>query len=222
MTSSKQYADKDDAVTLTCAFTDDATITTTVTWYIDDSTTATTTGVEAGGTGVSLMKFASAAVADNAAYKCKVDFGGSYGSKTGTSLKQYVRSIDTKVTGTQYMLIGSALTHTCTIHGDILSKDVVWTNTAGALGATYTQDTQVYSASAYTTTSTLVISATVAADETSFICTVEYTQGKAAGSATIVQEILGRCSVKFGCTRCAYNVFLSLTVLICPITKHTV
>ena len=221
MASSKQYADKDDAVTLTCSFTDPASITATVTWYKDDS--ATTTGVSKASAGKSIITIASAAYADTAEYKCKVDYSAAYGgSKTVENLKQYVRGVETGVTGTQYMLIGSALTHTCTVHGDILSKDVVWTNTAGALGATYTQDTQVYSASAYTTTSTLVISATVAGDETSFICTVEYTQGPAAGSATIVQEILGRCIVKFGCTRCVYNVFLSLTVLICPITKHTV
>ena len=189
LTSSKQYADKDDAVTLTCAFTDDATITTTVTWYIDDSTTATTTGVEAGGTGVSLMKFASAVVADNAAYKCKVDFGGSYGSKTGTSLTQYVRSIDAKVTGTQYALIGTAVTHTCEVHGDALTGDIVWKNTGGALTAGYTQNTVGYSD--FKTTSTLVIAAQAAADTTTFTCEVEYTQGPTATSATIDASTLG-------------------------------
>ena len=201
LTSSKQYADKADAVTLTCAYTDPASVTATVTWYIDDSSTATTTGVEADGAGKSLMKFASAAVTDNASYKCKVDYGTDYGTKTGTALTQYVRSIETGVTGTQYALIGTAVTHTCTVYGDVLTGNVVWTNTAGALatGATYTQATGTYSTTAYTTVSTLKISAVASADTTTFTCTLTYTQGTTEKTGTIGSEILGKYSTTRDC-----------------------
>ena len=187
ITSSKQYADVGDAVTLTCAYTDPASITPTVTWYKD--TTPTTTGVEADGDGKSLIKFASIAVGDNAAYKCKVDYASTYGDYTATALSQYARSIDTKVTGTQYALIGTAVTHTCEVHGDALTGDVVWKNTGGALTAGYTQNTVGYSN--FKTTSTLVIAAQAAADTTTFTCEVEYTQGPTATSATIDASTLG-------------------------------
>jgi len=168
-------------------------MTPTVTWYIDDATTATTTGVESGGAGKSLMKFASIAATNNAAYKCKVDYASTYGDFTATALTQYARSIDTGVTGTQYALIGTAVTHTCIVYGDVLTGDVVWTNTAGALatGATYTQATGTYSTTDFHTTSTLKISAVASADTTTFTCSVTYTQGTTAKTGTIAAEILG-------------------------------
>ena len=208
MASSKQYADKDDAVTLTCSFTDPASITATVTWYMDDNTIAA--GITQPSDGKSILTLASAALTDNGEYKCDVDYGVAYGgSKTVDNLKQYVRGIDTGLTGPQYALIGTAVTHTCTVYGDELTGGVVWTNTDGSLTAdrTYTQATQAYSASAYTTTSTLVISATHNEDETSFICTVTYTQGAAAGSATIIQEILCKyCNGKSVCVMRIYSL----------------
>ena len=190
MTSSKQYADKDDAVTLTCSFTDPASITATVTWYKDDS--ATTTGVSKPSAGKSIITIASAAYADTAEYKCKVDYSATYGSKTGTMLKQYIRGIETGITGPQNLLIGSPVTHTCTVHGDVLTGNVVWTNTKGALetGSRFTQATKSYVASSHLTTSTLAISAVTADDTTSFTCTVEYTQGPTAKEGFIVFEVL--------------------------------
>ena len=189
MKSDKQYADLGDAVTLTCAFTDPSDLTATVTWY--KNTSPISTGITKPSAGKSIMTIASTAYTDNAEYKCKVDFGGTHGSRTGTSLKQYVRGVETDVKGTQYPLRGSALTYTCTVHGDVLSKDVVWTNTAGAITeATYSQDTKAYSASAYTTTSTLGISSASTADTTSFTCTVEYTQGSVEKTSTIDVQVL--------------------------------
>ena len=191
MATNKQYADKGDAVTLTCAYNDPATITPTVTWYKDEVTT--TSGVTLASAGKSIMTFASAAFADSAVYKCKVNFNANYGSKIGTSLTQYIRGVDTGVTGTQYSLMGAAVTHTCIVYGDELTGDVVWTNTAGALtDSRFTQTTNGYSSSGYSTTSTLAISGVTDDDITSFTCTVEFTEGTTAGSGTIVSSILGK------------------------------
>lgn len=188
LTSSKQYSDLGDAVTLTCAYTEN-TSAATITWYKNNDVTSD--NVSSGGAGKSLVTLASTAFSDSAEYKCKVDYGGSFGSHTSDSLKQYVRGIATGVTGTKYALIGSAVTQTCTVHGDILSKDVVWTNSKGAIvGASYTKTTAAYSTSDYSTTSTLTISAVTAADTTSFTCTVEYTQGSASKTGMVPTEIL--------------------------------
>lgn len=188
MTSDKQYADKDDTVTLTCAFKDPASITATVTWYKNDS--PITTGVTKPSAGKSIMTFASSAFTDNGEYKCKVDYGAPYNSVTGASLKQFVRGVETGVTSKEFILFGAAVTFTCIAHGDAFKGDVVWSNTAGPLatGSIYTQDTQGYSASAYTTTSTLAISATTTDDTTSFTCTL--TQGTATKTGVIEVEIL--------------------------------
>ena len=148
------------------------------------------------GLGKSVMEFGQIFVADNAEYKCKVDFGTNFGSVFGPGLKQYIREVDTGVTGTQYALVGTAVTHTCTVHGDILSKNVVWTNTAGALaeGGTYPQATVAYSETSFTTTSTLTISALAAADTTSFTCTVEYTNGPVTKAGNIDMNVLCKLS----------------------------
>ena len=201
LTSSKQYADSGDAVTLTCAYTNPTSITPTVTWYycvdnVPSNYKPTTTGISSK-KGQSLITFASSAVTNSGNYKCKVDWGTNFGSQTGISLKQIIRGIDTGVIGTKYIMIGSSITHTCTVYGDALTKDVVWSNTAGALtGSTYTQDTTSYTPSTFSTTSTLTISAVTASDTTAFTCTVEYTEGPVTKKGVIDLEILSELTAE--------------------------
>ena len=59
--------------------------------------------MESGGAGVSFKKLEGLLIGDSAVYKCTVNFGGDFGTRTGKSLKQYVRSVESGVT--QYAAI---------------------------------------------------------------------------------------------------------------------
>lgn len=150
--------------------------------------------------GESVLTIAVSTFDDAGIYHCQADFTDKYGKTNGTALTQYIRGIDTGVEGAQYAIEGSAVTFTCTVHGDALSGDVIWSNTDGALtGSRFTQTTPKHNGDTLQTKATLAISATTSDDTTSFTCTVEYTQGTASKTGIIASEILCKSKNEYTC-----------------------
>ena len=189
MASSKQYASKEDAVTLTCAYTHPTglDVTPTITWT--KGSAALTSGITAPSTGKSVYTLAAAAFSDNEEYACKSDFG-KYGEVQGTGLKQYVRGILAQTTDAR-IRVGLDISVECIAYGDDAGTGT-WTKSGSALtDSRYSSATAAYSASSYSTTSTLSITTSVDADSATLTCSYSYATAAQTVTSNFDVVVLG-------------------------------
>ena len=160
MSSSKEECNHGDVVTLTCQVVSSESV--QVTWSLPDESAPTAAHERE-------LDF-TADFKHNGEFACAATFPD--GTTYSNSITQIVRGVSKLEETTFTSFVGNSLSLTCSFHGDVDDKDIVWTTPAG----TVNNNVETVSNGKYHKTSTLTISELRQSHFGRYTCSLTFTE----------------------------------------------
>ena len=177
MSSSKEVCNHGDQITLTCKVLNTENLSTQVVWKLPDKTTRdTSTELEI-----------RADFHHNGEFTCTVTFLPEDTSYSDT-FTQIVRGVSKSEDTTFPHFLEDSISLTCSYHGDVGDKEIVWTTPVGGVGDNVVINT--LSDGTFSKTSTLTISSLEQTHSLSYTCSLTFTEELTVSLLQSIGEIL--------------------------------